>query len=798
MVNDVVILGAGVSGLTTGVELLKKGISVTILEKSNMIGGLAASVDFQVGDKNYYYDFGPHLFHTAHEDVIKFWREQVGDNLVSKEFYAGNFKNGKIYDYPLNRSSVKSQFNDQDAQEIINYLSSDREYKLASAKNYKEYTNALAGPVLAEMFFEKYPEKLWGIPVGDLSARFAPKRLEIRDIRRPFHSGPGRFCGVVEGGCGQYAVQLAKNFEASGGKIIFESEITAIETIDHRLSSITVNDRESISCSESVVVSTLPITSLSGFLKLDTALYFRNISLCLFTCEGDDLFPAEYDWLYFDDPAVNFHRVGVQSRFSKIGLPEKTNIYCCEIAYDQNEKISNLDELESALEALVSLKFIKRDTIIDKRIVHLGPVYPGYFKGHEAELSRIKANLDSVKNLYTLGSLAEYSYADLQVLTLKAKDLASELTGLFTKSKNSNLVKVEDFEFSSEFFFGKALISKDKKIPVFTIAEIGLCHNGSVRQCKKLIEEAALNGFSAAKIQTFSKGRISKNTKSARYYEETLDQEISLSDELDNLIFSIEQLEEIFTFGKTLNIEVFSTPFDTASVELLHSLGVPGFKISSMDVQNAPLLRCVFAKKLPVIVSTGMATLGDIERVCEIAKEYHCPELAFLHCVSAYPCPLSAAGLKRIQELQRSFDFVVGYSDHTEEIETPSIAIAMGARIIEKHVTLSRLQSGPDHSFSLEPDMQQKMIKLLKETEFAVGSYKSAQNVEIPAKINLKKSLYAAVDLKIGDVLTASNMQIKSPNDGIEPVHFDMLIGKRLVQNVSNDNPITWGALLNE
>jgi sialic acid synthase SpsE len=193
-----------------------------------------------------------------------------------------------------------------------------------------------------------------------------------------------------------------------------------------------------------------------------------------------------------------------------------------------------------------------------------------------------------------------------------------------------------------------------------------------------------------------------------------------------------------------------------------------------------------------------MASLGDVERVVQLAKEFKCKELSFLHCVSAYPCSIAASNLKRIKILINSFDCIVGYSDHTNEIETPSIAAAMGARIIEKHVTMSRLQSGPDHFFSLEPDMQKKMINMLRQVEVSITAKGNLNNSELWSRVNLRRSIYASKDLERGDILTEGNMTIKSPGDGLAPSYYEMLIGKRIIQNVNQDNPITWGDLLNE
>ena len=198
MVKDYVVLGAGISGLTLALEFLRAGKSVRIVEGSESVGGLAKSVVFE----DYVVDYGPHLYHSAHPEIIDYWRELVGDALTSKDFYSGNFRDGKIYDYPVNTETAPDQYTPEQYKTIKKELSEIDESGLSNAGNYHDYVRSLAGNFLADQFFTKYPKKLWGIDTKSLSARFAPRRIEIREKRLPFHSGPGRFAGIIEGGCG--------------------------------------------------------------------------------------------------------------------------------------------------------------------------------------------------------------------------------------------------------------------------------------------------------------------------------------------------------------------------------------------------------------------------------------------------------------------------------------------------------------------------------------------------------------------------------------------------------------------
>ena len=218
-------------------------------------------------------------------------------------------------------------------------------------------------------------------------------------------------------------------------------------------------------------------------------------------------------------------------------------------------------------------------------------MYPGYYVGHEHELSKAMTFLGMFPNLYYSGSLAEYAYSDQQVITAKSIDLAAELITL-GKHNISDILKSQAMaKPSKEFNFGRNTISLDSSKDPFLIAEIGLCHNGSVQMCKELILESKKSGFSSAKIQTYEIGRLSKKSRTSRYYGETLDQEESISDLLDKLIFSPDELKEIFSYADDIDFDIFSTPFDIDSVNLLEKLNVKGYKVSSMDLINIPLIK---------------------------------------------------------------------------------------------------------------------------------------------------------------------------------------------------------------
>ena len=671
-------------------------------------------------------------------------------------------------------------------------------------KNYAEYVKVLAGDFLSKKFFTKYPEKLWGLTTDNLSAKFAPRRIEIREERKPFHSGKGRFSGCIEGGCGKLSDNLKKRISDLGGDLYSNYKANRFvfsDTSKQKISQIKFSNTHTIDTENSVIISTLPIDKNSYLFGHKTKLYFRSIFLINLIIKGPDRFPEEYDWLYFDSESLPFHRVGMQTRFSKKNVPDGYEILCCEVAHDdQNLSDELLVQIQKeTVSGLISLDFIKEDEIIDIYSFDAGPVYPGYYFGHENELSKINAKLGVCENFYFSGSLAEYAYSDLQVLTAKSIDLANELATI-NENKSSEILKNSSLlKPSTNFNFGSFNLGLDKEATVFLIAEIGLAHNGSVDNCKKLIEHAKNTGFNSAKIQTYSKGRISKKTRTSRYFEESLSQEEPLSKLFDRIIFSKDELFDIFNYAKDLGIELFSTPFDKASVDLLDEFNVSGYKISSMDLVNIPLLRYLSKKKKPIILSAGMSSFGDIELAINECLENGNNQIAVLHCISSYPCPLEFSNLGRINELSRTFGIISGLSDHTEETITPSLAVVAGAKIVEKHITLDKGMDGPDHIFSLTPPEMSEMVKLLRKTEKAIyyNAFRSSP-AELNAKQNLRRSIYSASNINPGDVITEDTLSIKSPGDGIPVKYYDILIGKRAIQKIEADHPLKWSHFFNE
>jgi len=244
--------------------------------------------------------------------------------------------------------------------------------------------------------------------------------------------------------------------------------------------------------------------------------------------------------------------------------------------------------------------------------------------------------------------------------------------------------------------------------PVFVIAEIGINHNGNFATAKELILQAHMSGASAAKLQTY-------------ITEKRVPRDSPIYGILKQCELSFDQQRQLFDYGRELGVEVFSTPFDEESVDFLDSIGVNLFKIASFDIVNQKLLKKVSEKRKPVIVSRGMATQAEVDRAMELFRHYQV-EPCLLHCVSAYPVTDHRdLNLSSIRELRDRYDIPTGFSDHTLGIDVPPVAVAAGAMAIEKHFTLSRQASGPDHSMSVEPQEMKEMISRIRWVHEAMG-----------------------------------------------------------------------------
>lgn len=330
---------------------------------------------------------------------------------------------------------------------------------------------------------------------------------------------------------------------------------------------------------------------------------------------------------------------------------------------------------------------------------------------------------------------------------------------------------------------------------VLIIAEAGVNHNGSLDIAKRLVDEAADAGVDIVKFQTFKAEKlVSKSAKQAEYQQHNMgktdDSQYSM---LKKLELSPLQHEELIDYCREKGIRFFSTAFDMDSIEYLHSLNLGLWKIPSGEITNYPYLRKIAQYGEPVILSTGMCELSDIEAAIQVLLSYGLQkkQITVLHCNTEYPTPMRDVNLKAMLEIERKFGVAVGYSDHTEGIEVPIAAVALGATVIEKHFTLDKNMNGPDHKASLEPQDLRAMVKAIRNIEQALGSghkvisASERKNIEVA-----RKSIVAACPIRKGDLLTDGNLTVMRPGNGISPMRWEEVIGTYATRNYQEEELI--------
>jgi len=336
---------------------------------------------------------------------------------------------------------------------------------------------------------------------------------------------------------------------------------------------------------------------------------------------------------------------------------------------------------------------------------------------------------------------------------------------------------------------------KKNNTKVFIIAEAGVNHNGSVSLAKKLIDVAVIAGVDAVKFQTFkAENLVSKNAKKAEYQKENMnDGDDSQFNMLKKLELDVDTHNELISYCNSKNIMFLSTPFDHDSIDMLNDLKLPMFKIPSGEITNLPYLRHIGSLKKEVILSTGMADIGEIEDALDVLikagtlKE----NITVLHANTMYPTPMTDVNLRAMQTIGSTFDVAYGYSDHTLGIEVDIAAVVMGASCIEKHFTLDKTMEGPDHKASLEPEELKAMVKAIRNIELALGSsVKKPSQSETPNIKVARKSIVASREIKKGEILSEDNLSIKRPASGINPMRWDEIIGSAASKDYVEDELI--------
>lgn len=327
---------------------------------------------------------------------------------------------------------------------------------------------------------------------------------------------------------------------------------------------------------------------------------------------------------------------------------------------------------------------------------------------------------------------------------------------------------------------------------IFIIAEAGVNHNGNIEIAKELVDKAAEAGADAVKFQTFkAENLVCRNAQKAKYQMETTDKGESQLDMLKKLELTHDMHECLIDYCNQRNIMFLSTPFDVESLHFLVQCNINIIKIPSGEITNYPYLKAVGQTGKRVIISSGMSTLMEVEDAIRVLKDNGSKEITVLHCNTEYPTPYADVNLKAMLTLEEELGITVGYSDHTQGIEIPIAAAALGASVIEKHFTLDKNMEGPDHKASLEPDELEAMVRAIRHIELALGSGKKEPSESEKKNIEIvRKSIVARCDIKEGDIFTEENLTTKRPGTGISPMHWDEIINRRAKKNFCEDELI--------
>lgn len=326
----------------------------------------------------------------------------------------------------------------------------------------------------------------------------------------------------------------------------------------------------------------------------------------------------------------------------------------------------------------------------------------------------------------------------------------------------------------------------------YIIAEAGVNHNGSLELAKKLCLAAKEAGADAVKFQTWITDKIiTKSVKQADYQAENTGNNQSQYDMLKTLELSYDDFKKIKNYCDEIEIQFASTADEQDSLDFLVNLGIPFIKVGSGDIGNISYLRYIGSKKRPVILSTGMSTLADVEVSIKALKDGGAEDISLLHCTTNYPCPYDSVNLKAMDTLRTAFGMEIGYSDHTIGIEVPVAAVARGAKIIEKHFTLDRNMEGPDHLASTEPGEFKKMVDAIRNIEKAIGTgikTPTAEEQEI-SKVVLKR-IVASKHINEGDLITEDAICVKRNETGLPASAWDIIVGTRARKLIKTDEGI--------
>ena len=329
---------------------------------------------------------------------------------------------------------------------------------------------------------------------------------------------------------------------------------------------------------------------------------------------------------------------------------------------------------------------------------------------------------------------------------------------------------------------------------VFVVAELSANHLQDLDLALKTIEAIKESGADAVKLQTYTPDTITLNVKNEHFMikEGTLWDGQYLYDLYKKAYTPWEWHEKLFNFARELGLVCFSSPFDKTAVDFLEELGTPAYKVASFEIVDIPLIEYIASKGKPIIISTGIATLSDIEEAINACKRVGNEQIILLKCVSEYPTPYEDANLRTIPNMRETFGVLVGLSDHTLGIAVPIASVALGAVMVEKHFILDRSLVGPDSAFSLEPEEFKAMVSAIRQVEKALGKVSYELTERQKAMRKFSRSLFVAKDMKAGEVFTEENVRSVRPGVGLHPKYLRDILGKRARFDIKAGTPLSW------
>ena len=809
MKKKAIILGTGPTGLVTAWKLLEKGWTVDLIEKNSSSGGLCRS-----WKKNgFILDTGPHIFHTPDNGLIKFWKKNFGDLLIKKKFFCKNVKGKEFqhfYDYPFSLEALnkfETNLKSKIKKELKLYKDPEKRQK---AKSYHEYVNALIGPTLRKMFFEKYPKKIWGIDTKKMTPEWAPNRIKFRNKILPFYHE--EYAAVGKYGTGCIYDRIKKKIEKLGGKFRFNQTVIGLSSNDKNISCIKTNKKKYTIKKNETIISTLPISLTANLLGKSNKLKFRGVCSVYIFLKKKYILPKNVHWLYFDSEDILFNRVTENNKLSKFVAPKNKSLLTAEITYSAGDRFSkkkSKDIINRVVKDLIKTNLVNKEEILGTSINFEPYVYPIQFSDYKNETFSIKSFIENFNNLFSIGAGGDFNYADSQILFHKSFDLADNLDNKFNEFSNERK-NISNINFNETIKLGGKIVG-NKNYP-FIIAEAGLNHNGSLSIAKKLIDNAVACKCDAIKFQSFqSDTRVSNQVKAEKYSEKIIGTQESIHELFKRLSLDFVTQKKIFRYAKKKKIFIFSTPFDFKSADFLDKLGVGAFKIASADLVNLPLIEHVSKKYKPMIISTGMSTISEINDAVEAVRSTGNKNLTLLHCNSAYPSTHAEMNLKFMENLKNLYRIPIGFSDHTTDLLSSKTAIALGANVIERHFTLDKNMEGPDHILSSTKEEMKELVKFKgnlnnydiwrkklntqdrKKVDLILGDgIKKIQPNEYITINSQKKSLYAKRDIKKGEKFSFGNVTIKGPAGGLLPKFLNIITNRKSTMKISKDEPITW------